>query len=85
MKDVAIIAYQQGDCVRNAGAQNEVELIMPVIGAVMKQAGKNKNTTCGAPKKVKFLKNWPSRAGLSSRAIPRAVYMALAAPICRSR
>lgn len=39
MKDVAIIAYQQGDCVRDAGAQNEVELIMPVVGAVMKQAG----------------------------------------------
>lgn len=39
MKDVAIIAYQQSDCVRDAGAQNEVELIMPVVGAVMKQAG----------------------------------------------
>ena len=39
MKDVAIIAYQQSDCVRDAGAQNEVEFIMPVVGAVMKQAG----------------------------------------------
>lgn len=39
MKDVAIIAFQQGDCVRDAGAKNEVELIMPVVKAVMAQAG----------------------------------------------
>ena len=32
MKDVAIIAYQQSDCVRDAGAQNEVELIIVADG-----------------------------------------------------
>ena len=29
MTDIAIVAYQQSDCVANAGAVNEVELIMP--------------------------------------------------------
>ncbi|MBD2858401.1 thiolase domain-containing protein [Spongiibacter sp. KMU-158] len=39
MRDVAIVAYAQSDCQGNAGAQNEVELIMPVLQEVYKQAG----------------------------------------------
>jgi acetyl-CoA acetyltransferase len=39
MTDIAIIAYQQSDCVSDAGAVNEVELIMPVLGRVFAQAG----------------------------------------------
>lgn len=39
MRDVAIVAYAQSDCQRDAGAQNEVELIMPVLQEVYKQAG----------------------------------------------
>lgn len=39
MRDVAIVAYAQSDCQRNAGAKNEVELIMPVLQQVYKQAG----------------------------------------------
>jgi acetyl-CoA acetyltransferase len=39
MREVAIISYAQSDCVRNAGAQNEVELIMPVIGDALSQVG----------------------------------------------
>ena len=31
MKDIAVVAYSQSNCVRNAGARNEVELIMPVL------------------------------------------------------
>ena len=39
MRDVAIVAFAQSDCMRDAGACNEVELIMPVLQAVYKQAG----------------------------------------------
>jgi acetyl-CoA acetyltransferase len=39
MREVAIVAYAQSDCQRDAGAQNEVELIMPVLQEVYKQAG----------------------------------------------
>ena len=39
MKDVAIISYVQSDCVADAGAQNEVELIMPVVSQVLDQVG----------------------------------------------
>ena len=39
MKDVAIIAYAQGDCVRDVGALNEVELIMPVVNKVLTDSG----------------------------------------------
>lgn len=39
MRDVAIVSYAQTDCVRTAGAQNEVELIMPVVKAVLAEAG----------------------------------------------
>jgi hypothetical protein len=41
MKDVAIIAYAQSDCVRDAGALNEVELIMPVVNQVLTETGLN--------------------------------------------
>ena len=36
MQDVAIVSFVQSDCVRYAGAQNEVELIMPVVQAALK-------------------------------------------------
>ena len=39
MQDVAIVSFVQSDCVRHAGAQNEVELIMPVVQAALKEAG----------------------------------------------
>jgi acetyl-CoA acetyltransferase len=39
MRDVAIVAFAQSDCVRDAGARNEVELIMPVLQEVYKQTG----------------------------------------------
>lgn len=39
MRDVAIISFAQGDCVRDAGALNEVELIMPVLRQALDQAG----------------------------------------------
>ena len=39
MRDVAIGAFAQSDCMRDAGARNEVELIMPVLTEVYKQAG----------------------------------------------
>lgn len=39
MKEIAIVAYQQSDCVADAGAANEVELIIPVLGKVYEQAG----------------------------------------------
>ncbi|MAT93062.1 MAG: lipid-transfer protein [Halioglobus sp.] len=39
MKEIAIVAYQQSDCVSDAGAANEVELIIPVLGKVFEQVG----------------------------------------------
>jgi acetyl-CoA acetyltransferase len=39
MTDIAIVAYQQTDVIADAGAVNEVELIMPVLGRVFEQAG----------------------------------------------
>jgi len=39
MKDIAIVGYQQSNCVADAGALNEVELIIPVIGRVFDQVG----------------------------------------------
>ncbi|MEM1113651.1 MAG: lipid-transfer protein [Pseudomonadota bacterium] len=39
MKQIAIVGYQQTDCVSDAGATNEVELIMPVLGRVFEQVG----------------------------------------------
>ncbi|MFT6551563.1 MAG: acetyl-CoA acetyltransferase [Zhongshania marina] len=39
MRDVAIVAFAQSNCQRDAGAQNEVELIMPVLSEVFKQTG----------------------------------------------
>lgn len=39
MKQIAIVAYQQTDSVSDAGAVNEVELIMPVLARTFKQAG----------------------------------------------
>jgi acetyl-CoA acetyltransferase len=39
MRDIAIVAYQQTDSVSDAGAVNEVELIMPVLQRVYKQVG----------------------------------------------
>lgn len=39
MRDIAIVAYSQSDCVRRAGAANEVELIMPQLTAVYEQVG----------------------------------------------
>ena len=41
MKDIAVIAYHQSDCVSHAGAANEVELIMPQLRAVFDQVGLN--------------------------------------------
>jgi acetyl-CoA acetyltransferase len=41
MKDIAIVAYHQSDCVSQAGAVNEVELIMPQLRAVFDQVGLN--------------------------------------------
>ncbi|MDY0007075.1 MAG: thiolase domain-containing protein [Spongiibacteraceae bacterium] len=39
MREVAIVAFAQSDCVRDAGAANEVELIMPVLRDALDQAG----------------------------------------------
>ena len=39
MREIAIVAYSQSDCVRKAGAANEVELIMPQLRAVFDQVG----------------------------------------------
>jgi acetyl-CoA acetyltransferase len=39
MRDIAIVSYAQSDCVRDAGARNEVELVMPVIGDALSQVG----------------------------------------------
>tara|TARA_R110001599_G_scaffold353231_1_gene591079 strand:- start:168284 stop:169342 length:1059 start_codon:yes stop_codon:yes gene_type:complete len=41
MKDVAIVAFSQSDCLAQAGAANEVELIMPQLQAVFQQVGLN--------------------------------------------
>ncbi len=41
MRDIAIVGYQQSDAVSDAGACNEVELIMPVLGRVYEQVGIN--------------------------------------------
>ena len=41
MTEIAIVAFQQSDSVADAGAVNEVELIMPVLGRVFAQAGLN--------------------------------------------
>ena len=41
MKKIAIVAYNQSDCVSWAGATNEVELIMPVLRRVFDQVGLN--------------------------------------------
>ena len=41
MTEIAVVAYQQSDSVADAGAVNEVELIMPVLGRVFAQAGLN--------------------------------------------
>ena len=39
MTDIAIVAYQQSDCVSDAGAANEVEMIMPVLRRIYDQVG----------------------------------------------
>ncbi len=39
MRDVAIVSFAQSDCMRDAGAQNEVELIMPIIRRALDGAG----------------------------------------------
>ena len=39
MRDVAIVSFAQTDAVRDAGAANEVELIMPVVQQVLADAG----------------------------------------------
>jgi acetyl-CoA acetyltransferase len=39
MKQIAIVAYQQTDCVADAGAANEVEIIMPVLRRTFAQVG----------------------------------------------
>ncbi len=39
MKDIAVIAFSQSDSVADAGANNEVELIMPVVSDALGQVG----------------------------------------------
>ncbi len=39
MKDVAVVSYAQSDCRRDAGACNEVELVMPVIQEALQAIG----------------------------------------------
>jgi len=39
MRDIAIVSYTQSQCERDAGAKNEVELIMPVVNEALQQAG----------------------------------------------
>ncbi|MCR9106884.1 MAG: thiolase domain-containing protein [Gammaproteobacteria bacterium] len=39
MKDIAIVGYQQSDLVSDAGACNEVEMIIPVLGKLYEQVG----------------------------------------------
>lgn len=50
MRDIAIVSFVQSDCVRDAGAQNEVELIMPVVRKVLDNVGlesaQNVDFTC---------------------------------------
>ena len=41
MKEIAVVAYHQSDCLSQAGAANEVELIMPQLRAVFDQVGLN--------------------------------------------
>ena len=41
MRDIAIVAYAQSDCQRDAGAKNEVELIMPALKDALGQVGLN--------------------------------------------
>lgn len=41
MKEIAIVAYQQSTCVADAGAMNEVEIIMPVLEKTYAQVGIN--------------------------------------------
>ncbi len=41
MQKIAIVAYSQSDCISQAGALNEVELIMPQLRAVFAQVGLN--------------------------------------------
>ena len=41
MKDIAVVAFSQSDCLAQAGAANEVELIMPQLHAVFQQVGLN--------------------------------------------
>ena len=41
MRDIAVVAYHQSNCVSQAGAANEVELIMPQLRAVFDQVGLN--------------------------------------------
>ncbi len=39
MKDIAIVGYQQSDLVSDAGACNEVEMIIPVLSKLYEQVG----------------------------------------------
>lgn len=39
MRDIAIVSFVQSDCVRDAGALNEVELIMPILRKALDAAG----------------------------------------------
>jgi acetyl-CoA acetyltransferase len=41
VKQIAVVAYHQSDCVSQAGAANEVELIMPQLREVFDQVGLN--------------------------------------------
>jgi acetyl-CoA acetyltransferase len=39
MREIAVVAFHQSDCMAQAGAANEVELIMPELRAVFDQVG----------------------------------------------
>lgn len=39
MREIAVVAYTQSDCMSQAGAANEVEMIMPQLKAVYDQVG----------------------------------------------
>ena len=39
MHNIAIVSYVQSDCVRDAGANNEVELILPVVSGALAELG----------------------------------------------
>ena len=41
MKEIAVVAFSQSDCLPKAGAANEVELIMPQLRSVFEQVGLN--------------------------------------------